>query len=119
MNRIVVFAIVAAVGVIFPAGAEAGNQYVLCGNFGGFSNPHLAHKPSGCDITRQYNTYRLRSMHWDRWNNRARGRGRINHRKHTVRLKKTRPCGQFGEFDVYSKMSIDGGPWHRILYCGD
>lgn len=119
MKRILALATVAALWVALPAGAEARDQYVLCGNFGGFSNPHLAQKPSGCEITRSSHSYQLRSMHWDRWNNRAKGRGRINHRKHVVRLKKTRPCGQFGQFDVYSKMSIDGGQWHNILYCGD
>jgi hypothetical protein len=119
MKRIVALAVVAVFGVVFPAGAEAKDQYVLCGNFGGSSNPHLAQKPPGCEITHGYKAWELRSMHWDRWNNRAKGRGRINHEKHTVRLKKTRPCGQFGQFDVYSKISIDGGPWHGILYCGD
>ena len=30
-----------------------------------------------------------------------------------------RPCGQHGEFTVYSKMKIGGGRWHTILHCGD
>lgn len=121
VKRIVVLAIVAAVGVAFPAAAEAGHKpYVLCGNFGGYGMPpHLDRRPHRCDVTHRFSVDRLRHMRWARWKKHAVGRGKVNGKQHTVRFKGTRPCGQFGEFQVYSKMSIDGRPFHPILHCGD
>ena len=125
MKPIVVLAIVAAMaGAALPAGAEASRRpEVLCGNFGGQTMPpHLARKPARCDVTVTSGLPAvdyLRHMHWTTWNKHPVGRGLVNGNSHRVRLKKTRPCGQFGEHKVYSKMSIDGRPFRPILYCGD
>ena len=51
MKRLLALTVVAVRCGVIPAAAEARRPYVLCGNFGGFSNPHLARKPSGCEIT--------------------------------------------------------------------
>jgi hypothetical protein len=86
-------------------------------------DPHLARKPTRCDVTRLSPglpaVYELRSMHWTHWEKRPVGQGLVNRRMNTVRLKKTRPCGRHGQHKVYSKMSIAGGPFRPILYCGD
>lgn len=120
--------IVIAAIVFTTAGEEADGAitqrghkpYVLCGNFGGYGmTPHLDRRPHRCDVTHRFSVDRLRHMRWAHWKKHALGRGKVNGKQHTVRLKRTRPCGQFGEFDVYSKMSIDGRPWHPILHCGD
>src|SRR3954454_14143505 len=121
---IVVLTIAAAGAATSPAGAEAHHQYVFCGNFGGqFMDPHVARRPARCDVTRLSNrpatVVKLRSMRWTRWSKRARGRGRVNGRQRTVRLRRARPCGQFGEYKVYSRMKIGRGAWRSILYCGD
>ena len=121
--QIVVLTIVAAAAMTFTAGAEAHHRKVLCGNFSGQGpTPRLAHKPARCNLTqlgRHGDVFRLRSMWWTRWNGFARGRGRVDGRQRTVRLRRGRPCGQHGEFTVYSKMKIGGGRWHTILHCGD
>ena len=119
--RIALLAIVvAAVAATFPAGAEASNAYVLCGNFSGQGPaPDLKRRPHSCDVTKRLHVQRLRKMKWSRWDKRARGRGLVNGRMQSVRLKNRRPCGQFGEYNVFSKMSIGGGRFRSILYCGD
>ena len=124
MKPIVVGIIVAAAAATFPAGATANHQYVFCGNFSGEGmDPHVARHPGRCDVTRRSNgpatVVKLRSMDWARWSKRARGRGLVNGRTKTIRLRRTRPCGQFGEFKVYSQMSINGRRFRPILYCGD
>lgn len=124
MKPIVVLAIVASVAATLPAGAEASHQYVLCGNFGGQTmDPQVARKPARCDVTNvdggPATVDELRHMEWTRWSKHAVGRGLVNGRPHRVRLKRTRPCGQHGEYKVYSQMSIDGRPFRSILYCGD
>ena len=58
-------------------------------------------------------------MEWTTWNKHPVGRGLVNGTPHRVRLKKTRPCGQHGQFKMYSQMSIDDRPFRPILYCGD
>lgn len=116
---------VAAAAAVFPAGADARHQQVLCGNFSGQGmDPHLARKPSRCDITKFLGgipavVVKLRRMHWTRWGKRAVGRGLANGKEHRIRLKKLRPCGPNGQSKVYSKMSIDRRPFRKILYCGD
>lgn len=119
--RVVLLAIVvAAVAAAFPAGAEASNGYVLCGNFSGQGpDPDLKRRPHGCDVTKEFRRDRLRKMNWSRWDKRARGRGLVNGKRQSVRLRDRRPCGQFGQYKVFSKMSIGGGPFRSILYCGD
>ncbi len=85
-------------------------------------DPHLARKPARCDVTVTGglpSVDYLRHMKWTTWNKHPVGRGLVNGTPHRVRLKKTRPCGQNGEFKVYSKMSIDGRPFRPLLYCGD
>jgi len=124
MKRIVVLTIVAAAAATFPAGAEASHQYVFCGNFSGQGmDPHVARRPARCDVTRRAfgppTVLELRSMEWTRWNRRAVGRGLVNGRVRTVRLRRPRPCGQFGEYKVYSQMSIGGRDFRPILFCGD
>ena len=112
--------VVAAVAAAFPAGAEASNGYVLCGNFSGQGPaPDLKRRPHSCDVTKRLHVHRLRKMKWKRWDKQARGRGLVNGKTRSVRLKKRRPCGQFGEYKVFSKISIGGGPFRSILYCGD
>ena len=120
-SKVVLLAIaIAAAVATFPAGAEASNAYVLCGNFSGQGpDPDLKRRPHSCDVTKNLRRDRLRKMKWSRWDNRARGRGLVNGKMQSVRLKKRRPCGQFGEYEVFSEMSIDGGPFRSILYCGD
>ena len=124
MKPIVVLTIVAALAATIPAGAEASQKPdVLCGNFGGQTmDPHLARKPARCDVTTVSglpSVDYLRHMEWTTWNKHPVGRGLVNGTPHRVRLKKTRPCGQNGQFKVYSKMSIDSRPFRPILYCGD
>ncbi len=126
LKPIVVLTMVAAVAATFPAGAEANHRNkVLCGNFSGQGpDPRLARKPARCNVTRYKGgipatVERLRSMRWTRWNRRAKGQGLVNDRPVTVRLKRRRPCGRNGRYKVYSKMSIDGGAFRRILHCGD
>lgn len=120
---VVLLTIAAVVAMTFPAGAEASRPEILCGNFGGQTmDPHLARKPARCDVTRLVGTAavsELRHMKWTRWAKRPVGRGLVNGRMNTVRLKGTRPCGPHGERKVYSKMSIAGRPFRPILYCGD
>ena len=121
---IVVVSVMVAAAATFPAGAAASHQYVFCGNFSGQGmDPHVARTPARCDVTRRGNgpatVVKLRSMNWTRWNRRAVGRGLVNGRMKTIRLRRTRPCGQFGEFKVYSQMSINGRRFRPILYCGD
>ena len=121
---IVVFTVVATAAMTFTAGAEAKHRKVLCGNFGGQTMaPHLARKPKACDVTRVSNqpasVVKLRKMHWGQWGGHAKGKGRVNGKQRAVRLRKTRPCGQHGEFSVYSQMKIGAKKWHKILYCGD
>lgn len=85
-------------------------------------DPHLARKPARCDVTGLRGlpaVYELRHMEWTRWNNDPVGRGLVNGRPHRVRLKRTRPSGQHGEYKVYSQMSIDDRPFQSILHCGD
>lgn len=86
--------------------------------------PRLARKPDRCDITQKLGgvpsrVAELRHMSWRTWNEGPVGRGLVNGTQHTVRLKHTRECGQHGEYDVYSEMSIDDRPFRNILYCGD
>lgn len=124
MKRIVpMLATIVTVVAVSPAVARADDQRVLCGNFGGqTAPPRLAKKPGHCEITRNAGLpeiIELRKMRWTRWDNRGVGRGLVEGRRTVVRFKKTRPCGQFGEFDVYSEMSIGGRPFRSILYCGD
>jgi hypothetical protein len=123
---IVVLTIVAVAAMTFTAGAEAGHRhYVFCGNFSGQGmDPHVARKPANCDVTRlgrNGTVAKLRSMHWTRWGRHAQGRGLVNRRQSTVRLRRARRCGRHGEFRVYSQMKIGrpSNPWRRILYCGD
>lgn len=120
MKRIVVLIIVGAAAVIFPAGAEASHQYVFCGNFSGQGmDPHVAREPARCDVTHPRNVDELRHMRWSRWGEMAVGHGLVNGREHRVRLRRPRPCGQNGQFKVYSRMSIDSRPFSPIFYCGD
>lgn len=124
---IVVLTIAAAGAATFPAGAEAGHEKVLCGNFGGQGmDPHQTRRPARCDVTRIGNSpafvVRLRSMEWTRWSTPARGRGLVNGRQRTVRLKRARQCGPLryvGPNKVYTRIKVDNGPWRPILYCGD
>jgi hypothetical protein len=120
---VVLLAMVTAVAATVPAGAEASHPKVLCGNFGGQTmDPHLARKPASCDVTRLGGlpeVFELRHMKWTTWNKRPVGRGLVNGKIKTVRLKKTRRCGRHGEKKVYSKMSIEGRQFRKILYCGD
>jgi hypothetical protein len=59
-------------------------------------------------------------MKWRTWAKHPEGQGSVKGEKNTVRLKKKRPCGPPGkQTKVYSKMSIAGGPFRPILYCGD
>lgn len=85
--------------------------------------PHVARRPARCDVTSlgggPATVDRLRSMEWTGWKKYAVGRGLVNGRMNTVRLRRTRSCGQHGEYKVYSEMSIDDRPFHPILYCGD
>jgi hypothetical protein len=86
-------------------------------------DPHLARRPASCDVTRLSNrpasVVKLRSMRWTRWHKRAQGRGLVNRRQRTVRLRRPRPCGLHGELSVYSQMRIGRNRWRPILYCGD
>lgn len=86
-------------------------------------DPHVARRPARCDVTRTGNrpasVVRLRSMKWTRWSTRAVGRGLVNGRQGTVRLRRTRPCGRYGQYKVYSQMKLGRGAWRPILYCGD
>jgi hypothetical protein len=120
---VALLAMVAAVAVTVPAGAEASRPKVLCGNFGGQTMPpRLDRKPARCDITRLSgvaSVLELRHMKWTHWNKHPVGQGLVNGKTKTVRLKGTRPCGPHGEEQVYSKMSIDGRQFGSILYCGD
>jgi hypothetical protein len=121
---IVVLTIVAAAAMTFTAGAEANHRKVFCGNFSGQGmDPHVARKPARCDVTRlgrNGTVVKLRSMRWPHWRERAKGRGLVNGKQRTVRLRRGRPCGRHGEFSVYSQMKIVGrGTWRRILHCGD
>lgn len=123
-RRLIVVLTILVAALTFPAGASASHQYVFCGNFSGEGmDPHVARKPGRCDVTRRSfgpaSVVKLRSMNWTRWNKRARGRGLVNGRTKTIRLRRTRPCGQAGEFKVYSQMSINGRRFRPILYCGD
>jgi hypothetical protein len=76
-----------------------------------------------CDVTRLSPglpaVYELRHMKWTTWAKRPEGQGLVEGKMNTVRLKKKRPCGRHGQHNVYSKMSIAGGPFRPILYCGD
>lgn len=116
---------VAIAVAVFPAGADARHQQVLCGNFSGLGmDPHLARKPGRCEITAFSGgipavVIKLRRMHWTRWGTRAVGRGLANGKEHRIRLKEPRPCGINGQSKVYSKMSIDRRPFRKVLYCGD
>ena len=116
-----VFIIVAAAAMTFTSGAEANHRTkVLCGNFSGQGmDPHLARKPARCDITRRRSVVELRSMRWERWGESALGRGLVNGRLRTVHLRRRRPCGQHGQYDVYSEMMIDRKGFRPILHCGD
>jgi hypothetical protein len=119
-----VLTIVAAAAMTSTTGAESNHQQkVLCGNFGGQTMaPHLARKPKACDVTRLGHTstvVNLRKMHWGQWGGHAKGKGKVNGKKRAVRLRKTRPCGQHGEFSVYSQMRLGAKKWRKILYCGD
>lgn len=122
---VVLFAAVAAAAVTFPTGSEASDHpSVLCGNFGGQTMPpHIARRPNRCDVTRLDGlpeVYELRNMEWTRWAKGARGQGRVDGNPNTtIRFKRARSCGQHGEYQVYSKMSINGRPFRPILYCGD
>ena len=120
---LITIAATAAAAVTFTAGAEANHVKVLCGNFGGQTMaPHLARKPKACDVTRLGHTstvVNLREMHWGQWGGHAKGKGKVNGKKRAVRLRKTRPCGQHGEFSVYSQMRLGAKKWRKILYCGD
>ena len=122
-RRLIVVLTFAAVAAAFPAGAEARHQWVLCGNFGGeFADPRHARQPVRCDVTRlgrRSGMSLLRRMNWTRWSTRAVGRGRVNGRQRVVRLRGARPCGRYGEYEVYSQIRIGRGPWQPILYCGD
>jgi hypothetical protein len=116
-KRIVVFTIVAAAAMTFTAGAEAHHRKVLCGNFGGYPpSARLAHKPARCSFYYVNNSVKLRSMWWTRWGGFAKGRGKVDGKQRTVRLKRGRPCGPF---TVYSRFKIGDGGWHRMLHCGD
>jgi hypothetical protein len=119
-KAIVVLTIIAAAVMTFTAGAEAHHRKVLCGNFSGQGpTPRLAHKPARCNITqigRHGDVVELRSMWWTRWRAYARGRGLVNGRQRSVRLRRGRPCGPYS---VYSQMKIGRSRWHRILHCGD
>jgi hypothetical protein len=122
MKAIFVLLTVAAIAALaaYPAGAEARNGYVLCGNFSGQGPaPDLKRRPHSCNVTKHRHVKRLRKMNWSRWDTRARGRGLVDGRVQSVRLRDRRRCGQHGEYKVFSKMSIGGGPFHSILYCGD
>ena len=82
--------------------------------------PHLTRTPSRCDVTRVGGlpvVEKLRNMDWSRWAPEgARGQGRVGGNKSTtIRFKRTRPCGPNGEQRVYSKMSINGRPFHPVL----
>jgi hypothetical protein len=121
---VVVLTSVAVVAATVPARAEASHPKVLCGNFGGQTMaPHLAFKPTRCDVTRLSPgvpaVYELRHMKWTTFAKHPEGQGSVEGEKNTVRLKKKRPCGRHGQHKVYSKMSIAGGPFRPILYCGD
>jgi hypothetical protein len=122
---IVVLTIVAAAAMTFTAGAEAHHRKVLCGNFGGQGpDPRLARKPASCNVTRIGRgpagpVVKLRSMRWNHWRGRAKGRGLVDGRQRTVRLRRGRPCGQHGEFSVYSRMKLGDQRWRPILHCGD
>jgi hypothetical protein len=121
---VVVLIIVAAAAMTFTAGAEASKRKVLCGNFSGQGpSPHLARKPARCHVTpigRHSEVVKLRSMKWTHWGEGiTKGKGKVDGKKRTVRLKRARPCGQNGEFSVYSRMRIGGKKWRPILYCGD
>ena len=120
---VVVVTIVAVVAITVTAAAGSSNRRVFCGNFSGQGqSPHVAYKPNGCDVTpigRHSKVKKLRKMHWSRWDGIAKGKGKVNGEKRAVRLRKGRPCGQNGEFDVYSQMRIGDKKWRKILYCGD
>ena len=124
MKRVVVLlTTVVVLAAALPAAARADDPRVLCGNFGGQTEPpRLANKPGHCEVTRLDGVPEicyLRKVKWTRWDNRGVGRGLVDGRRTVVRLKKTRPCGRFGEYDVYSEMSIGGRPFRPIRYCGD
>jgi len=105
-----------------PAEAEANHRNkVLCGNFSGQGpDPRLARRPARCNVLVNFrDVVKLRSMEWTRWSKRARGRGLVDGRQSTVRLRRRRPCGRNGQYKVYSQMSINGGAFRRILHCGD
>ena len=123
MKKAAALTVITAVLAVFPAGAEANHQQVLCGNFGGQTMPpHLAREPARCDVTvveGVADVDRLRHMRWERWGELAVGHGLVNGRNHRVRFKRPRPCGPNGQSKVYSRMSIDSRPFRKILYCGD
>lgn len=112
--------LVALLASAFAANAKTNNHYVFCGNFSGQGmSPHVARRPSRCDVTRRNAVIRLRSMNWSRFGKRAVGRGLVNGRMQKVRFKQPRPCGQNGEYKVYSRMAVGYHHSHPILYCGD
>lgn len=124
MKRVIGLIVVVAATMTFPAGAGASHQYVFCGNFSGQGmSPHVARKPARCDVTEfdrgPATVDKLRHMRWPQWGERAVGHGLVNGREHRVRLQRARPCGQHGEFKVYSRMSIDSRPFRTIMHCGD
>jgi hypothetical protein len=123
-KAIVVLTIVAAAAMTFTAGAAASKRKVLCGNFSGQGpSPHHAHKPARCNVSpigRHTSVVKLRSMKWTHWGEGiTKGKGQVDGKKGTVRLRRPRPCGLHGELSVYSQMRIGRNRWRPIPYCGD